>query len=672
MALTFVDSASWVTVGTLDTGNGCYKDVTFTGVAVGDLLVVAGLSESYDFSGGTSIVSTIAGTTSAWTLGSPAPAFLADTDVVAAWATSSSTGTVTVRVTVRVTTANHLGVCGFLLPSADWSGTPSFTTFSADTDGQVSTTVSATSTVLYFGADWTARTMGAAFTPAGATGRVNVYDAGRYSVGVASWTAQAAGTVSYGPTGLSADDVTGVVLVIAEAGAPADTTAPTAPTTVSISAQTYRGGTVTFSGATDVVGVTGYEVFADGISVGTPAASPFVITTLAPSKSYTITVKARDAAGNWSPASSSAPTLTTLAASSVPNYSAASTVVYGTTSVAGTMPAGIVAGDLLVRVVGNKPSTVTPNTPGGWTLLGTKVSTNAAAQAADTGPTRVSVYTRVADGTELTTYTHTLTGNSVVGAQTFLAKNQTKLWEVVLATGENATGTATWSSVLTAIPFAPNDLLIYAGIIPTDVTTPAQFSLAAVTASGITFGTRTEIVEWDTTTGNDMGAFLCWQLVATGTATVAPTVTATVAATVTNTYGPMAMARIRGLALAPDTTAPTVPGVPTFASITTTSGVASWAASTDAVGVFGYEVFKDGVSYGLTNGTSLAITGLSPSTPYAITVRARDVAGNWSAQSSAGTLTTSGGAVTPLSRKTWNGTAWGTNSSKSWDGATWH
>ncbi len=44
----------------------------------------------------------------------------------------------------------------------------------------------------------------------------------------------------------------------------------------------------------------------------------------------------------------------------------------------------------------------------------------------------------------------------------------------------------------------------------------------------------------------------------------------------------------------PDTTAPTAPGTPTFAAITGTSATVNWAASTDNVGVAGYEVFLNG------------------------------------------------------------------------------
>jgi hypothetical protein len=89
-----------------------------------------------------------------------------------------------------------------------------------------------------------------------------------------------------------------------------------------------------------------------------------------------------------------------------------------------------------------------------------------------------------------------------------------------------------------------------------------------------------------------------------------------------------------------DPTPPSIPTGLTASGIANTMFVLSWTASTDNVGVTGYEVFKDGVSYGTTAATSLNITTLLPGTTYSMTVRARDAVGNWSAQSTAESVTT--------------------------------
>jgi len=95
-------------------------------------------------------------------------------------------------------------------------------------------------------------------------------------------------------------------------------------------------------------------------------------------------------------------------------------------------------------------------------------------------------------------------------------------------------------------------------------------------------------------------------------------------------------------AVTPDVTPPSVPGG--LAAAATSSGSEvdlSWNASTDNVGVAGYQVFRDGTPVAeVTSGTSYADTGLSDATSYQYTVAAYDAAGNVSAQSPAVTAVT--------------------------------
>ncbi|WP_238015893.1 glycoside hydrolase family 9 protein [Dactylosporangium sp. AC04546] len=90
-----------------------------------------------------------------------------------------------------------------------------------------------------------------------------------------------------------------------------------------------------------------------------------------------------------------------------------------------------------------------------------------------------------------------------------------------------------------------------------------------------------------------------------------------------------------------DTTAPSTPGRPTFTNVTSTGATASWTASTDNVAVRDYTVYNGTTLVGTTSATSLAITGLSPSTAYTFTVVATDTSGNTSPASPGGTVTTS-------------------------------
>lgn len=100
-----------------------------------------------------------------------------------------------------------------------------------------------------------------------------------------------------------------------------------------------------------------------------------------------------------------------------------------------------------------------------------------------------------------------------------------------------------------------------------------------------------------------------------------------------------------------DTTAPSVPADITTSGITQNGFTVSWTASTDNVAVTGYEIRLNGGAAVSTATTSRAFTGLSASTLYSITVRARDTADNWSAWSSAVQATTSSGGT--LDATTW-------------------
>ncbi|MGI5246757.1 DUF2334 domain-containing protein [Dactylosporangium sp. CA-139066] len=95
-----------------------------------------------------------------------------------------------------------------------------------------------------------------------------------------------------------------------------------------------------------------------------------------------------------------------------------------------------------------------------------------------------------------------------------------------------------------------------------------------------------------------------------------------------------------------DRTAPAAPGAPAVSDVTTTGATLAWGASTDNVGVTGYQIF-DGTATtpiatltGNPPATTTTLSGLAPSTDHSITVKALDAAGNASPASSAATFTT--------------------------------
>ncbi|MET8994214.1 discoidin domain-containing protein [Amycolatopsis sp. NPDC004169] len=81
-----------------------------------------------------------------------------------------------------------------------------------------------------------------------------------------------------------------------------DTQAPTTPAGLTAGTATATSVPLTWSAATDNVGVTGYDILRDGTVVATSATTSYTDTGLAPATSYTYAVRARDAAGNVSAA----------------------------------------------------------------------------------------------------------------------------------------------------------------------------------------------------------------------------------------------------------------------------------------------------------------------------------------------------------------------------------
>jgi len=98
--------------------------------------------------------------------------------------------------------------------------------------------------------------------------------------------------------------------------------------------------------------------------------------------------------------------------------------------------------------------------------------------------------------------------------------------------------------------------------------------------------------------------------------------------------------------LTPDTQAPSVPTGLSSSNVTQTSLTLSWSASSDNVGVTGYDVYQGASLIKSVTGTSTSISGLSANTTYSFKVRAKDAAGNTSAQSSGLSVTTLAQAVT--------------------------
>ncbi|WP_428067479.1 endonuclease [Chryseobacterium gambrini] len=105
---------------------------------------------------------------------------------------------------------------------------------------------------------------------------------------------------------------------------------------------------------------------------------------------------------------------------------------------------------------------------------------------------------------------------------------------------------------------------------------------------------------------------------------------------------PEYVAEIWGTPVA-DTQAPTAPTNLATSNPTSNTISLSWTASTDNIGVVGYEIYKDGVLYATVTGTTATVSGLNPSTTYNFYVIAKDAAGNASTVSNTASGTTLAG-----------------------------
>ena len=95
-----------------------------------------------------------------------------------------------------------------------------------------------------------------------------------------------------------------------------------------------------------------------------------------------------------------------------------------------------------------------------------------------------------------------------------------------------------------------------------------------------------------------------------------------------------------------DTQAPSAPTSLAASNVAQTTLTLNWNASTDNVGVTGYDVYQGSANLGTVTNTTANITGLTANTAYTFSVRAKDAAGNVSNASNTLNVTTLSNAPT--------------------------
>jgi fibronectin type 3 domain-containing protein len=368
---------------------------------------------------------------------------------------------------------------------------------------------------------------------------------------------------------------------------PSDTTPPTAPTVIATPISGTQVG-LTWSGATDNVGITRYTVFRDGkkvIFLGGGIAS-YTDFGLVSATTYVYTIRASDAAGNQSVASvpvsattldsvpPSAPTGLTAALVVGPGASLAWTASNDNVGVTGYV---VFRNAVQIASVGPSPTTYTDSPlPGAGTFTYTVKATDAAGNmSAASNPRSVSI-------TDMTPPT----------APSGLAATPSAATEIDL----------TWSASTDDVGVAR--YLVYRG----------ASQIGTVTAP--------------TTRYNDTSAV--------------PTTTYTYTVKAADAAGNVSPPSPDASATTPaDTTAPTVPAGVTATIKNSSSVLVSWSSSTDDVGVTAYTVKRDGNVIATTGVvTSYTDNTATGGTAYSYTLAASDAAANTSAASAAANVTT--------------------------------
>ena len=365
----------------------------------------------------------------------------------------------------------------------------------------------------------------------------------------------------------------------------ADTTAPTT-STLSASGTTTSSTNLSWTAATDNIGVTGYNVYQNGVLKTTTTATSLAVAGLNASTTYNFYIVAKDAAGNLSVASNTM-NVTTLAPADTTAPTTSTLSASGTTT-SSTNLAWTAATDN----VGVTGYNVYQNG-----VLKTTTTATSLAVAGLTASTGYSFYVVAKDAAgNLSVASNTMNVTTLAPADTTAPTTSTLSASGTTTSSTNLAWTAATDNVgVTGYNVYQNGVL--------KTTTTATF--LAITGLNASTSYSFYIMAKDAA-GNSSAA--------------------------SNTVN------VTTLALA-DTTAPTSSTL-SASGTTTTDTTLSWTAATDNIGVTGYNVYQNGVLKTTTTATSLAIAGLNASTTYSFYIVAKDAAGNLSAASNIVSITT--------------------------------
>jgi chitodextrinase len=461
------------------------------------------------------------------------------------------------------------------------------------------------------------------------------------------------------------------IAIKAIASGSADTTPPTVPTNLAAPSKSDVLVTLTWTASTDAGGIAGYDVYKGSVLAGsTSGATTFTVTGLTANTTYTFTVKARDLANNVSAASSGLNVTTnpppppdTTPPSAPANLvsSAKTDVTVSLSWGASSDNVGVVAYDVYTNgTSAGSTSSSTSFTVAGLTANTTYSFTVKARDAAS----NVSAASNAVSVTTLPPIPPNLLQDggfeSADGSGTATMWTYEQVYYCSRDTTVKRTGSASlrwqgntgpWFGMYQDVSGTPGTTYTFDGYVNIVANTgELDIKIQFLDGSNAVLADNNASIFSGTTTAGFVNVHAAY---------VAPA----------NTVKVRVYPYIRGLngtiyyddfSLASgsggggDTTPPSAPTGLASPSKTSSSVSLSWTASTDNVGVTGYDIYNGATVAGSTTGaTTFTVTGLAANTAYTFTVKAKDAANNVSAASGALSITTFAAAdTTPPSAPT--------------------
>ncbi|BFH63594.1 glycosyl hydrolase family 18 protein [Paenibacillus azoreducens] len=432
-----------------------------------------------------------------------------------------------------------------------------------------------------------------------------------------------------------------------------DNQPPTAPANLVAIAKTKTSVTLKWDASTDNDDIAGYDIYQNGTLVKSTPNLKETLSGLTAGTTYSFYVKAKDLSGNMS-AASNAISVTTPTDPSFPAWQANTAYAVGAyVTYNGNLYKCTYAH---TSIVGWEP----PSAPTLWQLQSAPPQDT----QPPTAPTNLAVSAQTANSVTLTWTASTdnigvtgydvYQGNTLVGSSTSTTYTVTGLTPATAYSftvkAKDAAGNVSAASNAVTVTLENADT--------TPPTAPGNVKAAAKTSTSVTLTWTAStdnvgVTGYDVYQGNTLAASVNGSTLTAVITGLSPNTTYSFTVKAKDAAGnlsdPSSTVTVTTDAPSEDTTPPSAPANLAVSSKTATSVTLTWTASTDNVGVTGYEVYQGSALAASVDGTTVTavINGLTPNTAYTFTVKAKDAAGNVSAASNALTVTTDSDVPAP-------------------------